>query len=185
MAGDKDIVSNPELNCNGSSPSAGCNTMAKGEQSNGYTAYNKKTGAAGRYQFIPKTAKWILTSMLGVSASQADELWNKCKTSDTPECKSLQDQMCNKYYEYTIKQIQRVGVLPLDARSVWFAWNQGVNGASHIYKKAHEPNPEDRVVTNKTILRNMKGQAFNGDNERADIFIQKMHAYLDSGGYPR
>jgi len=165
-------------------PTDGCNLMATGEGSGGYDAQNDKTTAAGRYQFVDKTAAYTLTGMGRASSTEeALELWSNCKNSTEPECKQLQDEMCNWYFNDTLSQMSHYGVAPTKF-NMYLAWNQGAMGASKIIEAAKN----NEQVTDETVKRNMRGQQFfSGDesnNYDGQLFLDEMESYLERQNYP-
>jgi len=165
-------------------PSSGCDMMATGEGGGGYDAQNQKTSAAGRYQFVKKTAVYALKGMgKAKTNSEAEALWNSCKNGTTPECKGMQDEMCNWYFNDTLRQMKHYGVAPTKF-NMYLAWNQGPYGASKILASKETGIP----VTDASVQKYMAKQAFfTGDstnNFDGNLFIKEMTDYLQRQNYP-
>jgi len=138
--------------------SAACNQIAKIEGNGKYTQQNaaRFSAAAGRYQFMGSTAVGVIVGMGAASSkSAATTKWTQCRTSNSQECKSLQDKMCNYYSTQILSQLKAKGI-PTTTRNLYLAWNQGVGGASAILKAA----AAGTTVTNPNIAGNMKNQAW-------------------------
>jgi hypothetical protein len=159
------------------SATEGCNMLSVAEGSGSYTQINKSTGAAGRYQFMKSTALERIQKIRPVAnISEANALWNKCKQSSTQECKQLQDEMCKSNLAYIERSLTNRGI-PLTNANRYLAWNQGTGGASVILKSLKTGLP----VTNPTVLRNMKGQAWEF-SENGKIFYDNMVKHISDRG---
>jgi len=161
----------------GASPSDICNSLATAEGSGSYTQSNPNTGASGRYQFIESTALGVLVKS-GLSSSKADAqvLWNRCKQSGSAECKKVQDGMCEHYSKTIANSLNRRGI-PDTVEFRYLGHNQGAGGANAIWRSMQTGEP----VTNKNILRNMRGQAwaFSADGKE---FYNNMVNHLKERG---
>lgn len=159
--------------------SEACNKLAKIEGNGTYTQQNanRYTAAAGRYQFISSTAESVLKEMeFAKNDAEARAIWESCRTSSSPNCKRIQDAMCNHYSESLISQLKAKGI-PVTTRNLYLAWNQGAGGASIILKAA--ANGEN--VTDPTVASHMTNQAWiKTTNARA--FLRGMEGYMKTRG---
>ena len=88
------------------------------EGSGGYTASNK-SGAYGKYQFMPATEKEV-AGKLGFTIAQA-------RTPDG------QEQMIRRFTQDNISGLQRNGI-PVNDETLWWAHNQGLQGAINLHR---------------------------------------------------
>lgn len=94
------------------------NLLANVESRGNYNAKNK-SGAYGKYQFMPSTEKEY-AKKLGITIKQAR----------TPEG---QENMIRKFTKDNINGLRRHGV-PVTKETMWWAHNQGLGGAVNLYK---------------------------------------------------
>lgn len=156
-----------------------CNKIAPIEGNGKYTQQHGASfsQAAGRYQFVGSTAVGEIKKLGYASTDeQARALWSRCRTSASPDCKKLQDAMCNSYSEYIIRSLKNRGYEPT-MRNIYLAWNQGVGGASVILEAAKN----GTEVTDANISSNMKNQAWTKTNN-ARAFLNGMEDYMNSRG---
>lgn len=120
------------------------NRLAKLEAGDrGYTAVNEGSGAYGRYQFIPETAKYY-AAKLGF----AGDSWKLPKN---------QDAMFAAFTADNIRQLQRLG-MPTDAFHVYGAHQQGAKGFSDIMGGNITPERERSMRANlPSALRGLGG----------------------------
>jgi len=154
-----------------------CNTLATIEGAGTYDQRGPATStASGRYQIINKTGYGELVK-LGHSKRDAKEIWDRCKRSSSPECKKIQDQVCNSYSSYLQRSLKNRGI-PITRETLYLAWNQGGAGAGIIWKSIQTGQP----VTNPKILKNMRNQrawAFSSDGA---TFFKNMQGYMRKKG---
>lgn len=98
-----------------------------------YTAYNEGSGAYGRYQFIPNTAK-AYAKKLGIKGDK----WK------TP---ANQDKMFAAFTADNIRGLERKG-LPTDLFHIYGAHQQGLSGFSDIMKNNLNPQLEQKMRNN-------------------------------------
>lgn len=101
--------------------------------SKGYTAHNTRSGAYGKYQFIPSTAA-AYAKRLGL---EGDE-WK------TPE---NQDRMFAEFTKDNARQLERKG-LPTDLFHIYGAHQQGVRGLTDILEGNLTPKLERNMRSN-------------------------------------
>jgi hypothetical protein len=150
-----------------------CNRISVAEGNGTYTQKNKNTSAAGRYQFVTGTAASVIQK-IGAASNEAaaKNIWYNCRQSSTEDCKKLQDKMCNHYSSQIIKQLKRYNIEPT-VENIYLAWNQGAGGAKLIWQSIKTGQP----VTNKNVLKNMKGQAWKFSSD-GRTYYQNMVNYL-------
>jgi len=154
-----------------------CNTLAKAEGNGTYVQKNSRTSASGRYQFVTSTAVDVIKKIGAAKTdAEAKSLWYNCRQSSTPDCKKLQDKMCNNYSSQIISQLEAKDI-EITAENVYLAWNQGAGGASIIINAMKN----GTQVTNRDVLKNMAGQAwkFSPDGK---TFYANMQNYLRKRG---
>ena len=156
-----------------------CNKIAKIEGNGTYTQQNaaRFSAAAGRYQFMGATATGVIKQMGKASNdAQARALWSKCRTSNSQECKSLQDQMCNYYANQLRNQLKKYGIKPT-MRNMYLAWNQGAYGAKLILEAAKN----GTNVTHSKVAHNMHNQAWT-KTSNGQAFLAGMENYMRKRG---
>jgi hypothetical protein len=160
--------------------SEACNTLAQIEGNGKYTQQNapRFSAAAGRYQFVGDTAVNVLKGMgKARTTAEARSLWSRCRTSNTEECKKLQDEMCNYYQKQQESQLKAAGI-PFTTRNMYLAWNMGVGGAKTILRAA---NNGCSNVTHSKIASNMRNQAWVHTNNSCK-FLKGMEGYIKRQG---
>jgi len=94
--------------------------LAKVESGGDYNAYNKGSGATGKYQFLKGTAEPILKGM--------GKTWDDFKKNP-----ALQDKVVKKFTEQNAEYLRKHNV-PVNDETLWWAHNQGAGGAVNLYK---------------------------------------------------
>jgi hypothetical protein len=125
--------------------SAEITRLAEIESSNaGYDAFNPRSGAYGKYQFIPSTAK-VYAEKLGLKGDE----WK------TPE---NQDRMFAAFTADNTRGLERKG-LPTDLFHIYGAHQQGLTGFSNILKGNITPTLEKNMRSNiPNEYKNLKGE---------------------------
>ena len=111
----------------------GLDYIAKIESGGKYSAVNPKTGAMGKYQFMPATLKGY-----GVDSK---------RFMASPE---LQESIASKHLNYVESGLTKAGI-PLTDKNVYGAWQQGVKGFTDIY------NGNNSAVSLRNIQSNGAG----------------------------
>ncbi len=158
-----------------------CQMLSSAEGSGSYTQQYSSTGAAGRYQFTTKTAVEQIGILKGVSPASASSLWAKCRTSASPECKQLQDDMCMQYSTSQAKSITNAGY-PTSTTNRYLAWNQGAGGFRVImesYKTGIPVSKEKNPVVYATMHSK---QAWDTSSADGKTFVNNMQGYLRGQG---
>lgn len=154
-----------------------CNMLATAEGNGTYIQTNGSTGASGRYQFMTQTAIGVIAEVRPVSnTAEARTIWDNCKSSSTEDCKKLQDEMCENYSAYIARSLNN-SKIPLTDANRYLAWNQGTGGSRAI----HRSMTSGQDVTNPTILKNMKGQAWDFSPD-GQTFYNNMLEHLNERG---
>lgn len=159
--------------------SEACNSLAKVEGNGSYTQQHGPdfSQAAGRYQFVGSTAvEQIIKLGKASNTAQAREIWTRCRTSNSPGCKVLQDEMCNQYSKSLMKSLENYGI-PVTNRNLYLAWNQGVGGAKVILEAAKN----NTNVTNPEVASNMTNQAWV-KSTHAVTFLRGMEGFMRTRG---
>ncbi len=112
------IINKPQID-SGSASDSYYSKLAKVESNGNYKAYNKGSGATGRYQFLKSTAEPILKKM--------GKSWEDFK--QTP---SVQDEVVKKFTESNAKYLKNNNI-PVNDETLWWAHNQGAGGAKALY----------------------------------------------------
>ncbi len=112
--GDVNAIVPEERTDSGVSRGSYLDKLADVESGGNYTAYNKGSGAYGKYQFIPSTEKFV-AGKLGISIDEAR----------TP---SGQEKMIDYFTEQNRKGLKRAGYKATDT-NLWYAHNLGLFGA--------------------------------------------------------
>ncbi len=150
-----------------------CGRLAQTEGTGAYTQDRGGDGASGRYQITQSTAEYLLVkSGKASSSSQAASLWANCRSSSSPECQKLQDDLCNYYTTDLSKGLvgdkNKFNVL-------YLRYNMGPTGANEIL--AAYPNK----VTDPERIALMNNQAWMsgnpGDGDTVD-YLSKMNKYI-------
>ncbi len=152
--------------------SEACNMLATAE---GNGKYDQGGSASGRYQFVKKTGVSVLKQL---GYSNPESTWNECSNSASENCRRVQDNMCNFYSEDISRQLKSKGI-PITTENMYLAWNQGAGGANAILKSRQTGQP----VTNKQILKNMHGQAWEYSSD-GTTFYNNMRGYLKEKKVP-
>jgi len=175
-------ASNLYEDCNypvsGGATGAICDKLAVVEGNGKYTQGqgSRYTKAAGKYQFISSTAEsYIIKTGQASNKNEARSLWEKCRSSDSPDCRALQDRLCESYSSDLLSK------LPADQRTLrnlYLMYNQGEGGARAILKaKAN-----GTKVTNPQIVRNMDNQAWGKSYGDPNTFLSGMDGYIKGRG---
>jgi hypothetical protein len=110
----------------------------------GYTAYNKGSGAYGKYQFIPSTA-----------AAYSKKLGFKGDEWKLPE---NQEKMFSAFMQDNAAGLKRKG-LPVDTFHVYGAHQQGLTGFTNILNNNISPKLERNMRSNlPSSYRNLEGE---------------------------
>ena len=158
-----------------------CQMLSSAEGTGSYVQSYSSTGAAGRYQFTTKTAVEQIGTLKGVSPASASSLWAKCRTSASPECKQLQDDMCAQYSTSQAKSITNAGY-PTTTTNRYLAWNQGAGGFRVImesYKTGIPVSKEKNPVVYATMHSK---QAWDTSSADGKTFVNNMRGYLRKQG---
>ena len=132
------------------------NKLKKVESGGDYNAVNKGSGAYGRYQFIPSTLKEY-AKKTGQTVSQAK----------TPEG---QDKMFAKFTEDNMNGLKRRG-LPTTELAMWVAHNQGLGGATAIFKGSK---------LSPKIRKNIASNLPEGIEPTAENYLKHWSSVFDS-----
>jgi hypothetical protein len=157
-----------------SDPGSTCERLSQIEGNGSYTQdTHGATGASGRYQIEQATAVGEIMKLGKASTeSQAIAMWQKCRASDSPECRRLQDEICKSY----------AGSLGGSTiREVYLKWNMGSRGAAEILQ-AHNSTGQ---VTNPTRIAKMDNQAWTRNNpSHGDTkkFLDGLNEYIKRRG---
>jgi hypothetical protein len=157
-----------------SDPGSTCERLAQIEGNGSYTQdTNGSTGASGRYQIEQPTAVGEILKLGKASdKSEAISLWQKCRASDAPECRNLQDEICKSYAS---------SLGGSNVREVYLRWNMGVRGANEILEAHHSTGQ----VTNPVRIAKMDNQAWtrnNPSNGNTKVFLDGLNSYIKKRG---
>ncbi len=171
---DYDPCASPE-----SDPGDTCGRLAMVEGSGSYTQDRGGTGASGKYQIIQSTAEGLIKQTgKANSDSEAAALWARCRSTDSPECRTLQDDLCKAY----VAQLSQ-GLTGEDNkfRNLYLKWNMGPTGARRIL----EAEAGDGQVDRQSTINLMDNQAWtNGNPSNGDTssFLTGLDKYINDRG---
>jgi len=126
------------------------NIINRFESGGSYSSYNSKSGAYGRYQFIPSTGASYCAKVGG----NCCQVWH----SDTPEGRECQDKMFIKFTQDNASQLSKYGV-PTNSATIYIAHQQGVGGLLWLRGGKNPYNSFARLK--QAIVQNTYGQYQN------------------------
>jgi hypothetical protein len=112
---------------------------------------------------------------MGSNTKDRVALWQKCRASDTAECKNVQDKVCAAY-------VQIVGGSTI--RDLYLRWNMGATGAGKILKALKN----GETVTDSGLVSKMDNQAWSKPGQEyhskgdPKIFIDGMKKWIKDKG---
>jgi hypothetical protein len=133
-------------------------------------------GASGRYQIQQAAALDSMAKIgMGSNTSERIAIWQKCRASDTAECKKVQDDVCAGY-------VQIVGGKTVN--ELYLRWNMGAGGANAIFKAYKN----GEKITDPALIARMDNQAWsrpgrkyhsNGDPK---VFMDGLNWWINEKG---